>query len=63
MESPRKRNKFNSTFNFWLELEGNKTNSNFENNKLEAGSILEPGSEKNLCGQCEGGIICEQLED
>ena len=63
MESPRKRNKFNSTFNFWLELEGNKTNSNFGNNKLEAGSILEPGSEKNLRGQCEGGIICEQLED
>ena len=24
---------------------------------------LEPGSQENIRGQCEDGIICEQLED
>ena len=52
MDSPKKRNKFNSTRHFWLQLEGLK---NLEN--------LEPGSEENVRGQCEDGILCEQLED
>ena len=49
MDSPKKINKFNSTRHFWLKLEGVKN--------------LEPGSEENVCGQCEDSIFVEQLED
>ena len=48
IESPNKRNRFNSTSHFWLNLEGAKIVNNLvENNDVG----------------CEDGLIREQLED
>ena len=64
VESPNKRNKFNSTRNFWLTLEGAKPDNNSdENSKVGARTPLELGLEENLCGQCDDVISWEQLED
>ena len=66
VDSPNKRNKFNSTRHFWLNLEGAKPNKNsvsYENNTVGARIPLELGLDENLRGQCDDGIIWEQLED
>ena len=47
IESPNKRNRFNSTRHFWLNLEGAKTVNNLvENNDVGARTPLESESEK-----------------
>ena len=63
IDSPSKKSKYETTRHFWKQLEGDKSEDNFEQNTPRGETNWNPGSQENSPSLCENGIICEQLED